>query len=157
MLPRRQERSQPHDAGLLNEGDHHRCGQHGRHVLESGPGRIDLGYCVFGFDSQLFAVAKTNGKDGWLLAQPPEAFTIQLVTVSTAERAAAYLSEQSVPTEFATYRLERDGRELHVIVFGVYSTREEAQSAAEQLPASVGRVQPWIRSLAQVQRAIVAR
>ena len=95
--------------------------------------------------------------DAWLLAQSPEAFTIQLVTVSTAERAAAFLANQAAPAEFATYRLLRDGRELHVIVFGIFATREAAQSAAGQLPASVGRVQPWVRSLAQVQRAIAAQ
>ena len=93
---------------------------------------------------------------GWLLAQPAQAFTIQLVTVSTAERAAAFLDKQATPAEFATYRLMRDGRELHVIVFGIFTTREAAQTAAAQLPASVGRVQPWVRSLSEVQRAIAA-
>ncbi len=90
----------------------------------------------------------------WLMQQAPSAYTIQLVSVSTEERATAYLREQTQPEQFAAYRLDRDGQVLHVIVFGVYGTREEAQIAAANLPASVGRVRPWVRPLTQVQQAI---
>ena len=47
--------------------------------------------------------------EGWLLAQAQGAFTIQLVSVSTMERAAAFLAKQSRPEDFAIYQLNRDG------------------------------------------------
>jgi type II secretory pathway predicted ATPase ExeA len=94
--------------------------------------------------------------EAWLLAQAESAFTIQLVTVSTRQRAEAFLLKQSSPEEFATYRLDRDGRELHVIVFGIFDSQDQARKAAAQLPDSVGDVRPWVRRVGQVQGAITA-
>jgi|GEM_PF-987965 len=93
-----------------------------------------------------------NGE--WLLAQDPNAFTLQLVTVSSAERAQAFVDAQPDPRDFAIYRLQRDGRVLHVIVYGIFGTRSEAEAASRSLPASVGKVNPWIRTLEQVHGAI---
>ena len=106
-------------------------------------------------ETEAAAQADASQRDGnWLLAQPPERFTLQLVTVSSAERAAAFVAEQPDPSAFATYRLARDGRILHVVVYGQFSTRAEAEAASRRLPASVGRVQPWLRPMAQVHGAI---
>jgi DamX protein len=87
----------------------------------------------------------------WLLAQDPNAFTLQLVTVSTLASAKAFVEKQQVPEEFAIYPLNRDGRTLHVVLYGLYSTRQAAQMAADRLPPEVGDIQPWIRPLEQVQ------
>lgn len=89
----------------------------------------------------------------WLLRQNPEYFTLQLVTVSALDRAQGFVAKQAEPGEFAIYQLQREGRILHVIVYGLFSTREAAQRAADNLPAEVGDVQPWIRPLGQVQDA----
>ncbi|MEM8766910.1 MAG: AAA family ATPase [Pseudomonadota bacterium] len=93
-------------------------------------------------------------RDGrWLLQQNPEYFTLQLVTVSAAERAVAFVEGQLDPREFAIYRLQRDGRMLHVVVYGLFSSRAAAERAANNLPSGLGEVQPWIRPVEQVQTA----
>lgn len=89
----------------------------------------------------------------WLLAQDPDYFTLQLVTVSSPESASAFVARQREPGEFTVYQLQRDGRMLHVVLYGLFSSRTAAETAADNLPAEVGRVQPWIRPLAQVQDA----
>jgi DamX protein len=89
-----------------------------------------------------------------LLAQPGDWFTLQLVSVSSAERALAYINRQSAPEQFASYELERDGRRLYVVVYGLFETRSEADAASRALPAGVGEVKPWIRTLEQVHGAI---
>ncbi len=93
-------------------------------------------------------------RDGrWLLEQNPAYFTLQLVTVSAADRAAAFVGEQQDPREFAIYQLQRDGRTLHVVLYGLFSSRAAAERAAANLPPGLGNVQPWIRPLEQVQTA----
>jgi septal ring-binding cell division protein DamX len=105
-------------------------------------------------DSLPAAVPQAGSKDsGWLLAQDPDYFTIQLVTVSSPESASAFVSRQLEPGEFAVYQLQRDGRVLHVVLYGLFSSRDAAEKAADNLPAEVGRVQPWIRPVGQVQAA----
>lgn len=90
----------------------------------------------------------------WILAQAPEGYTLQLVSLSTAERAQAYLRAQSDPTQFATFRQQHDGRILHVVIFGAFDDRAAAEAAAATLPQGVGQVQPWIRRFADVQAAL---
>jgi len=87
----------------------------------------------------------------WLLGQDPKAYTLQLLTVSSLDRAEAFVDGQRAPDEFAIYQLARDERILHVVLFGLFGSREEAETAADSLPEEVGRVQPWIRPLEQIQ------
>lgn len=90
----------------------------------------------------------------WIMRQPAARYTLQLASFSTAERAEAYTADQNRPGEFARYRLQRDGRILHVVIFGSFADRGAAQAAARDLPAEVGNVQPWIRTFGQVQEAV---
>ncbi|MCB1684263.1 MAG: SPOR domain-containing protein, partial [Pseudomonadales bacterium] len=63
-------------------------------------------------------------------------------------------AEQAEPQRFATYQLARDGRTLHVVVYGVFDSKAEAERAARALTGSAAKVKPWIRTLAQVHTAI---
>lgn len=94
-------------------------------------------------------------RDGsWLMRQPEGTFTIQLLILSSAERADAYVARQTESEQFAIYRLQRDGRVLHVVVFGIFGSRTEARAAVEHLPATVGDVRAWVRPMNQVHGAI---
>lgn len=97
--------------------------------------------------------AGARGAD-WIMSQPASAYTLQLVSFSTEERAREYLAGQAEPERFAAFRQQRDGRILHVIVYGRFDSRADAERAAAALPAEAGRVQPWIRSFADVQAAV---
>ena len=104
------------------------------------------------------AVTRDPAQDGardaaWLLDQAPDSFTLQLFTLSSEERLERFLEAQADPEQFAIYRLERNGRILHVVVYGLFATRAEADAASRRLPASVGPVEPWVRTLGQVQDA----
>ncbi|MCZ6458096.1 MAG: AAA family ATPase [Gammaproteobacteria bacterium] len=101
------------------------------------------------------AVPASRGRDAaWLLRQPVNAFTLQLLTVSTHERAVAFVNGQEYPEQFAVYRLQRDGRLLFVVVYGLFDSRDEAQSVAVNLPESISKISPWARPLGQIQDAI---
>lgn len=104
-------------------------------------------------DTDLASTVSSVRDTRWLLRQNPAFYTLQLVTVSARERAQAFVAKQKEPGEFAIYQLQRDGRILHVVLYGLFSTREAAQAAADRLPAEVGDVQPWIRQVGQVQAA----
>ena len=89
----------------------------------------------------------------WLLSQEPDYFTLQLITVSSADRAHAFVDQQLEPREYTIYQLTRDGRVLHVVLYGAFSSRAAAQAAVDRLPAGMGDIQPWIRQIGQVQDA----
>ncbi len=98
---------------------------------------------------------KLGRRDGaWLMSQPTSVYSIQLVTVSSGERALAYIDNQRNPSDFGSYRLQRDGRILYVVVYGLFDTRAQAEVAAKSLPVEVGNVQPWVRPMDQIHGAI---
>jgi type II secretory pathway predicted ATPase ExeA len=90
----------------------------------------------------------------WILAQPADRFTLQLLSSSSAERASAYVEQRSRPQDFAIYRLLRDGKFLHVVIYGNYGSRGEAERAATSSEATAGGVKPWIRPFKEVQGAV---
>jgi DamX protein len=90
----------------------------------------------------------------WILGQPAASYTVQLVSLSSAERARAYIAQQPDPASFATYRLMRNGQLFHVVTYGSFASKAQADQAAANLPASVGNIQPWVRTFGQVQDSI---
>lgn len=92
--------------------------------------------------------------DAWLLAQSPEHYTLQLFA-STEERARAFIAQHALEDETALYRSTVGERPLYAVVFGVFPTRQAAGQAGQQPPvATIRGVEPWIRTLRDVQQAI---
>ena len=90
----------------------------------------------------------------WLMTQPGSTFTLQLGVFSSAMRAETYLASQEQPERIAIYQLSRGDKLLHVVVYGSFATRVQAESEALRLRASLGSVEPWVRPLSQIQEAI---
>jgi type II secretory pathway predicted ATPase ExeA/septal ring-binding cell division protein DamX len=90
----------------------------------------------------------------WILRQDPNRYTMQLLTLSTRERAVQFIGRQLVPEEFGLYRLQRDEKLLHVVTYGVFSSRIAAQSAGQAFSGELASLTPWIRPLSLVQDAI---
>ena len=109
--------------------------------------------------ASVLAEPSTQDADGlknanWLLAQDPRRYTVQLVTVSKPERARELINEQADPSEFAVYQINRDGRRLNVITFGVFTSTEAANAGTERLTGQLGTVKPWVRPMNLVQDAV---
>ena len=92
----------------------------------------------------------------WLLRQSESSYTLQLIGFGDIERATAYLGEQADPSRFALFRIRSGERVVHVVTYGVYDSQADAESAATNLPGSVGKVTPWVRPVRSVKDAITA-
>ncbi len=90
----------------------------------------------------------------WIMAQPENRFTLQLISSSSAERAAAYVAQRGNSGDFAIYRLHRSGKTFHVVIYGSYGSRAEAERAAAMPATTAGGVEPWVRTFAEVQGAV---
>jgi DamX protein len=91
---------------------------------------------------------------GWLMRQAPERYTLQLFGTSNLERMVAYVNRQEDISEFALLTLDRDGEPWYVVTYGLFSTPGAARDAAENLPGSTGRIDPWVRKVESVQAHI---
>jgi len=93
-------------------------------------------------------------RSSFLLAQDPERFTMQLLTLSSLERAEAFVKRQDSSEEFAIYTINREGKQLFVITYGIFATRELAALAADNFTGELAEIKPWLRRLSGVQQAI---
>lgn len=98
-------------------------------------------------------VAGVHDSD-WLLLRDGTHFTLQLLTLGSRDGMIRFLKQQRQPENFAVYERRLDGKALYVATYGSYPSRSAAEQASRRLPASVGRVKPWIREFSAVQKTI---
>jgi type II secretory pathway predicted ATPase ExeA len=87
----------------------------------------------------------------WLLAQPASGWTVQLLTVSSANGARAFIDRQADPGRYASYSMARGARTQHAGLWGMFATEGEARAAARALPPKLADLKPWVRPLDQIQ------
>lgn len=93
----------------------------------------------------------------WILAQPQDHYTLQLFGTSNRNRLDEFLERQQQPARFAVFSRRREGESWYVVLYGNYPDRAGADAASRQLPASVGKVDPWIRTFGSVQTNVRGR
>jgi len=90
----------------------------------------------------------------WIRDQPGKYFTLQLFATTSRDKRDQFLRQQDHKEQFAMFETKRDGVPWFAVAYGSYATQAEARSAAASLPASVGRVEPWVRTFASVQATL---
>ena len=89
----------------------------------------------------------------WVLRQPPEAWTVQVLGASrrgAVERFAR--THRFPPGPLAWLETRRAGRPWFVLLHGRYPSREAARAAARRLPPAVRRAGPWPRRFGELRR-----
>ncbi|MDJ0653758.1 MAG: SPOR domain-containing protein [Xanthomonadales bacterium] len=95
----------------------------------------------------------------WLMQQDPDHFTLQLIAVSKPESLERYVDQHrlrepadGVAQDLGYFSFQRDGRDLYVLVLGVFADRASAQAWRSQLPESVLSNSPWIRRVGDLHQ-----
>jgi len=97
----------------------------------------------------------TKGED-WLRAQDPSHFTLQLL-VMEAGKIDRFVKDHEFSGRVARYRVLRNGTTAVGLLYGSYSTRVEAEAAAQTLRRDIHGIDPWIRPMAAVQQVVSAQ
>ena len=85
---------------------------------------------------------------------PDEFWAVQLVAVSSKEALEKY-AEQNQLAGMSAARISDGTSFYYVLLLGIYETQEKAQKAVASLTAPLAQHDPWIRSLASLQAAMV--
>lgn len=86
----------------------------------------------------------------WLLQQPADHWMLQ-VTLATTEAQAQTICDELGKERSAYYRAIRNDRSAYIVLYGGFSSREEAKAATASLPASYAEKGPFVRQLKQIQ------
>lgn len=89
-----------------------------------------------------------------LLAYDPSSYTVQIMGSRSVEKIREFLSGQPGLQASGYFETRFQGQPWYVVVSGHYPQREQAQSAIAALPAVVRDLQPWVRSVADIQSSI---
>lgn len=102
--------------------------------------------------------AKAGGgvKDAkWVLAQDPRHFTMQVMATHTPAGIDRFIHRRGLDAgDFAQFQKVSGGKRWHVLLYGRFASRQQAEAEAKHLPGALRGVKPWIRPLGDVQATI---
>jgi len=101
--------------------------------------------------------SKAVKDETWLLQQPLESYTIQLLGAYETNRLDKFSALYSL-SQLAVFKTRYQNRDWYVLITGIYPNREQAQKALDSLPQQLKQeTQPWIRKVATIQDQIKKR
>jgi septal ring-binding cell division protein DamX len=109
------------------------------------------------------AIASTEERiihrEEWLLSQAPFYYTIQLMGVRKEALLFDFVKRNQLleQNEISFYQTTFKDKPWFQLLYGVYATKKDAQSAADNLPPEIRKSSPWIRRMSAVQKAIRIR
>lgn len=89
-----------------------------------------------------------------LRSAPASNFTIQLLASANKSELLRYIQANALDSQAMYYQTQRNGQDLFVLVYGLYTNRSEAQAALQKLPAPIRAQQPWIKSMDTVKASL---
>lgn len=93
----------------------------------------------------------------WLLKQPGEYFTIQIIGSFDMSRIQKFRDSYQL-SQLAIFKGKYQNRDWFVLVIGMYPNREQAQKALDALPNELKQeTQPWIRGVYTIHTQIKRR
>ncbi|NQZ93801.1 MAG: SPOR domain-containing protein [Moritella sp.] len=88
----------------------------------------------------------------WVMAQPAKNYTFQIAGLSRETQLKQYLNENELPDNIWTYQTQRNNKPWYVVLYGSFSSVEQANAAKQKLPATVQKDKPWLKRFIQIQR-----
>ena len=85
-------------------------------------------------------------QEDWVLQQPPEYYTLQLVSVLREQDIIDFIRVAGIEAESAYIRVMVNGITHYNALYGVYKSYDSALQAANELPASLRSIKPWARN-----------
>lgn len=103
------------------------------------------------------AVATTNNPGfktiDWLYAQGDSAYTLQLLAVSDRSGIERFVKKHNLNGDIVILQTLRNGKAWYSLLFGAYSSRDEAVKEAKRLPKSYKSSSAWPRSVESVKQS----
>ncbi len=95
----------------------------------------------------------TIGKDiNWLTRQDSNKYVLQLIGAYEQETIDIYLkSFKNNKDKIILFTASNKGKEWHVLVYGLYETRDQAIAAIDTLPTKAKLMAPWPRTIKSIK------
>jgi len=100
------------------------------------------------------ANSNLSGFEKELMQYAANTYTIQILGSHSEANVKKFVSDKALTQKHGYYETRHENKPWFVVVAGNFRDRAAANAVIDQLPASLRSMQPWIRSVADVQRDI---
>lgn len=88
----------------------------------------------------------------WLTKQDPKKYVLQLIGAYEQETIDVYLKAfNGADDNIISFTASNKGKQWHVLIYGLYSGRDQAVAAIEDLPTKAKLMAPWPRSVQSIK------
>lgn len=95
-----------------------------------------------------------SGFEQRLLSYPAQSFAVQIMGSRSPDNIQRFLDSTPTLASGGYFTTTYQGQPWYVVVAGQFADRGSAEDAIARLPADVRELQPWVRSLADIQASI---
>ena len=105
------------------------------------------------------STAKNAKTSSWLnqdlIAKwPAKGYTLQLLGARSEASVVSFLQKMPNSEHMYYYQTKLKNRPWNVVIYGKYQNRSAAKAAIVKLPVKLQKLNPWIKSIASVQKSI---
>jgi len=91
------------------------------------------------------------------VAKNENGYTLQLLGSQKLSDINNYISAHKLGAKAHYYETKNNGKPWYMLTYGHYATQHEALVALHHLPASLDRHQPWVKSMAVIEREVASQ
>ncbi|HTD89435.1 MAG TPA: SPOR domain-containing protein [Burkholderiales bacterium] len=99
----------------------------------------------------------TLRREAWVLAQPSNHFTVQILATATDTLAQEFIRKHGLADNAAYVETVSQGTSVFRVVYGSFSSRELAEKTLAALPRAINANSPWVRSFAEIHKLVDRR
>jgi len=89
--------------------------------------------------------------ENWINQQKPSDWTIQLLAFKERAKVYRFIREHDLQNKAAYFTERSDGQTLYKLVYGAFSSKDQASFARQNLSTALQEYGPWLRPLSSVQ------
>lgn len=88
----------------------------------------------------------------WLNAQDPAHYTLQLIGSSSEKSAINFIKKHGIEKDAKYFHTIRKEKDWYFIVYKSYPSGRSAREATQNLPSSLKKTKPWIRTFKDIKK-----
>ncbi len=104
--------------------------------------------------SNSLAVSDYTANEKYLMLQPRDHYSIQLVGLSNFQEIEKYAKQLNASESLYIYRSLLNGKPWYILVMGNYPDAVTARAAKDKLNSQLKKLNPWIKSFTKIQHEI---
>ena len=95
-----------------------------------------------------------SDKSNVMIAKNEKGYTLQLLASAKSSDIKNYIVAHRLGSKAESFKTEYEGKSWYMLTYGHYNTEHEARLALRELPSDLQRHQPWVKSMATIEKEV---